>query len=184
MMQTADFTIGTEVACRDGACGKLARVVVDPVAQTLTRLVVEPNHRQGMGHLVPVDLVMLTSAGIQLRCSLAEFEVLEDAQETQFLRGATGDWGYPQHQMLSWPYYGAGLGGGVSGSVGMGVGFGESPHSSTYDRVPAGDVEVSRGDRAHATDGEIGKVQGLVIDPTDHKVTHVLLDEGHLWGRK
>jgi sporulation protein YlmC with PRC-barrel domain len=184
MMQTADFTIGTEVACRDGACGKLARVVVDPVAQTLTRLVVEPNHRQGMGHLVPVDLVMSTSAGIQLRCSLAEFEVLEDAQETQFLRGATGDWGYPQHQMLSWPYYGAGLGGGVSGSVGMGVGFGESPHSSTYDRVPAGDVEVSRGDRVHATDGEIGKVQGLVIDPTDHKVTHVLLDEGHLWGRK
>ena len=23
-----------------------------------------------------------------------------------------------------------------------------------------------------------------MIDPTDHHVTHVLLDEGHLWGKK
>jgi hypothetical protein len=139
-----------------------------------------------MGYLVPIDLVTSTSAVIQLRCTQAEFEKLEEAQETQFLSGAPGDWSYPQHQMLSWPYYAAGLGGGVgvSGSVGMAVGFGESSHSSTHDRVPAGDVEVRRGDRVRATDGEIGKVQGLVVDPTEHKVSHVLLDEGHLWGRK
>jgi sporulation protein YlmC with PRC-barrel domain len=43
---------------------------------------------------------------------------------------------------------------------------------------------VRRGDRVHATDGEIGHVEGLVIDPRNHHVTHVLLQEGHLWGRK
>jgi sporulation protein YlmC with PRC-barrel domain len=43
---------------------------------------------------------------------------------------------------------------------------------------------VQRGDRVHATDGEIGRVQGLVIDPGSHHVTHVLLQEGHLWGSK
>lgn len=36
----------------------------------------------------------------------------------------------------------------------------------------------------HATDGEIGRVKGLVVDPADHHVTHILLDEGHLWGEK
>jgi sporulation protein YlmC with PRC-barrel domain len=36
----------------------------------------------------------------------------------------------------------------------------------------------------HATDGAVGRVRGLVIDPSDHRVTHVLLDEGHLWGQK
>jgi sporulation protein YlmC with PRC-barrel domain len=36
----------------------------------------------------------------------------------------------------------------------------------------------------HATDGEIGKVEGLVVDPAHGHVTHVLLQEGHLWGRK
>lgn len=58
------------------------------------------------------------------------------------------------------------------------------PDAVTVDRVPLGEVEVRRGDRVHATDGPVGKVQGLVIDPTDHHVTHVLLEEGHVWGKK
>ena len=36
----------------------------------------------------------------------------------------------------------------------------------------------------HATDGPIGRVQGLVIDADSHHVTHVLLQEGHVWDRK
>jgi hypothetical protein len=36
----------------------------------------------------------------------------------------------------------------------------------------------------HATDGDIGKVQGLVIDTGSRHITHVLLQEGHLWSRK
>jgi hypothetical protein len=27
-------------------------------------------------------------------------------------------------------------------------------------------------------------VQDLVVDPVDHHVTHVILQEGHVWGRK
>jgi hypothetical protein len=34
------------------------------------------------------------------------------------------------------------------------------------------------------TGDTIGRVQGLVVDPSDHHVTHVLLAEGHLWGEK
>ena len=45
-------------------------------------------------------------------------------------------------------------------------------------------MEIRRGDQVHASDGDIGRVQGLVIDPRNHHVTHVLLQEGHLWGRK
>ena len=45
-------------------------------------------------------------------------------------------------------------------------------------------MQIRRGDHVHATDGEIGRVQGLVIDQRSHNVTHVLLQEGHLWGRK
>jgi sporulation protein YlmC with PRC-barrel domain len=45
-------------------------------------------------------------------------------------------------------------------------------------------VTVRRGEHVHATDGDIGQVQGLVINAHNHHVTHVLLQEGHLWGRK
>jgi sporulation protein YlmC with PRC-barrel domain len=43
---------------------------------------------------------------------------------------------------------------------------------------------VRRGKRVYATDGEIGRVEGLVIDPGNHHVSHVLLQEGHLFGRR
>jgi hypothetical protein len=50
--------------------------------------------------------------------------------------------------------------------------------------VPAGETQVRPGEHVHALDGEIGLVQGLLVDPEDHRVTHVLLREGHLRGRK
>lgn len=186
MSQATEFTIGSEVACSDGACGELTRVVVDPVRRTLTHLVVEARHRQGNGRLVPVDLVESTATEIRLRCTVAQFNALEDAEETQFLPGASGEWSYQQQQMLSLPYYGLGMGTGMGlGIGGMHVGgMDVGPHPVIADRVPAGEVEVRRGDHVHATDGTIGKVQGLVVDPADHHVTHVLLDEGHLWGKK
>jgi sporulation protein YlmC with PRC-barrel domain len=176
--ETEQFTIGSEVACSDGVCGELTRVVVDPVARALTHLVVEPRNRQGTGRLVPIELVDPTAEGIVLRCASSEFGALETAVETQFLPGASGDWNYGQEQMLSLPYVGIGM-------VGMNVGgMGAGPQAVIYDRVPVGEVEVRRGEHVHATDGPIGQVQGLVIDPGDHHVTHVLLDEGHLWGKK
>jgi sporulation protein YlmC with PRC-barrel domain len=195
-MSETDFVIGSEVSCRDGVCGELRRVVVDPVARVLTHLVVEPRHRPGTGHLVPIHLVDTGSAGIHLTCTLAEFDALDDAEETRFVSGATGQWGYSQEHLLSWPYYGLGgaqLGVGVMGTgmtMGGGLGLagvvGMPAGRGTYseDNVPDGDIEIRRGEPVHATDGEIGRVQGLVIDPTDYKVTHVLLDEGHLWGKK
>jgi sporulation protein YlmC with PRC-barrel domain len=66
----------------------------------------------------------------------------------------------------------------------MGVGLENASRTVTSDKVPLGEVEVRRGEHVHATDGDIGQVQGLVIDPRDHHLTHVLLQEGHLWGRK
>jgi sporulation protein YlmC with PRC-barrel domain len=186
MSGLAEFTIGSEVACSDGVCGELRRVVVDPVARVLTHLVVEPPHREGVGRLVPIELVDPTATGIQLHCTIAEFAALEDAEETRFLSGAVGEWGYQQQQMLSLPYYGLGTGTGMGlGIGGMHVGgAGAGPEPVISDRVPVGEVEVRRGDQVHATDGAIGHIQGLVIDPADHHVTHVLLEEGHLWGKK
>ncbi len=183
MTDATEFTIGSEVSCSDGVCGELGRVVVDPVAKALTHLVVEPKHGSGEGRLVPVDLVDAAGEEIRLRCTSAEFDALEHAEETKFLPGASGQWGYGEGQIVSWPYYGLGMGGMGMGGMGLGN-MNAGPQVVTRDRVPVGDVEVRRGEHVHATDGDIGRVQGLVVDPADRHVTHVLLDEGHLWGKK
>jgi sporulation protein YlmC with PRC-barrel domain len=183
MSGLTEFTIGSEVSSSDGPCGELRRVVIDPVARVLTHLVVEPKHGRAKGHLVPINLVVSTTDGVVLACTTAEFEKLEEAEETQFISGGSGQSGYEQDQMLSWPYYGrSGSAFGMGGS-GMMRGA-ERPVVVTNDRVPLGEVEVRRGEHVLATDGEIGRVRGLVIHPDDHGVTHVLLDEGHLWGQK
>ncbi len=95
-------------------------------------------------------------------------------------------WSYAGGQAYSWPYYGLGLVGGM-GAGGMGdveIEHHKTPQPIQSDRIPLGEVEIRRGDQVRATDGWIGSVQGLVIDPNDHHVTHVLLAEGHLWGHK
>ena len=89
LSDAAYFTIGTEISCSDGVCGKLTRVVIDPVARTLTHLVVEPGHQGRAGRLVPTALVDTDpdsdpDAGrIRMRYTTARFEKFEDAEETQ-----------------------------------------------------------------------------------------------------
>jgi sporulation protein YlmC with PRC-barrel domain len=179
-MGETPFRIGSEVACEDGPCAEVARVVVDPVARTLTHLVVKPKHGHAVERLVPIDLVTAQGDEVSLRCTESELEKLDAAEETHFLSPADSYAGYAVGEVLSWPYYSrAGVGG--FGVLGGGV---QIPEVVTTDTVPLGEVDVRRGDPVRASDGEIGRIQGLVVDADDHRVTHVLLQEGHLWGRK
>jgi sporulation protein YlmC with PRC-barrel domain len=167
MAEMTQFAIGVEASCTDGDCGEVSRVVVDPIAQAVTHLVVEPKHRQGLGRLVPLDLIEVSAEGVRLNCTKAAFEKLDPAEETRFLPGNGGYEGYDAAQVLAWPYYGGNL-----------------SQPIVYETLPVGEVGVRRGEPVQATDGHIGQVQGLVIDGANHHVTHILLQEGHLWGRK
>ena len=80
-----------------------SRRAIDPVARALTHLVVEPKHGQKKGHLVPVNLAVPTTDGVALACTTAEFEELDEAAETQFISGGSGQFRYGQDQMMSWP---------------------------------------------------------------------------------
>jgi sporulation protein YlmC with PRC-barrel domain len=179
MADATPFVIGAAASCSDGPCGSVIRVVVDPVARSVTHLVVEPEERAGLGRLVPLDLVDAAGAEVRLRCTREEFERLDSAEDTQFVPGTYGYGDFGPEQVVSWPYYGLAGMEGVPGDE-----LATLSQTVTYDVVPLGEVEVRRGEPVHAADGSIGKVQGLVIDPRSRHVTHVLLQEGHLWGRK
>ncbi len=47
-MAETPFVIGADVRCVDGVCGKVVRVVADPVARAVTHLVVQPRHWAGL----------------------------------------------------------------------------------------------------------------------------------------
>ena len=182
MAETARFTIGADVHCGNEKCGRVERVVVDPVARKLTHLAIDAGGRGKL--LVPVRLVEDSGEPVRLSCTTDELKDLEPAVETQFLPGVEDDLGYGPGQALAWPYYPLTVGGtGIGGPVVRRAPV-SGPRAVTYDRIPRGGTDLRRGDRVQAADGEIGRVEGLVVDPEDHGVTHVLLQEGHLWGRK
>ena len=163
MAEGTQFTIGADAYCSDGRCGEVRRFIIDPATKTVTHLVIEPKHRGEHGRLVPLDLIDSAADGIRLRCTVAEFSHLEPAEETELAEGT-------------------GLETGMPGGPPMGI---PQPTQVIFqDVVPVGEVEVAPGEPVHATDGEIGHVRGFLVDPGDHHVTHVLLREGHLWGRK
>lgn len=172
------FTIPSDAVCSDGVCGRLSAVVVDPIARTITHLVVTP--KSGPGRLVPLDFVDATTHELRLRCTQAQFEQLDPAEEEWFLRNTYGQLGYPPEQVYAWPYFGGGLGMGTAPMLGVN----NVQQTISGDSLPPGDIGVRRGDKVHATDGPIGQVQGVVMDAADHRMTHVLLQEGHLWGLK
>ncbi len=126
-----EFTVGVRTECSDGYCGQLSRIITDPATRKITHLVIKPEHRRQSDRLVPIELVDMTADDISLRCTLAEFEKLQPAEE-----------------------------------------------------IDPAEAELIPGKPIHAVDGEIGKVLGFIVDPDDQRVTHVLLEEGHLWGRK
>jgi sporulation protein YlmC with PRC-barrel domain len=162
----AEFTLGARASCPDGFCGVVSRTILDPAARTVTHLVIGPRHGAG-GRLVPLDLVEAAAGEIRLRCTLDEFGRLDPAEETELVDGGYGDAGA------------MGMGGSVPG---MSLGY--STPLVVEHAVPLGDIEVERHESVLAMDGHIGQVEGFAVDPADQKVTHVLLKEGHLWGRR
>ncbi len=180
--------IGADVSCSDGACGQLSRIIVNPVAREVTHLVVGQKRGKDTARLVPVGLVDASASRLRLRCSLAEFRALQPAQETEIVPDLdpTGHQA-PQQDIPRGGSFAVGVSR-VLGAFGAGPVRGpawpEAPQEVIVDSVPPGEVAIRRDLTVCATDGEMGQVRGLIVEPGGRYVTHVLLEEGHGWGHK
>ena len=166
MAGESQFTIGARASATDGPCGEVSRLIIDPATDTVTHLAIQPGHRQEAARLVPVHLAEVTEEGIRLRCTLAEFGKFDHAEERDLVTGAG-----PARVLGRY---------GLIPRVDPGV-WGQT--MTFEDVIPGGEDEVGPGDPVHAVDGEIGRVQGFLVNPDDDRVSHVLLQEGHVWGR-
>jgi hypothetical protein len=185
MAAETEFAIGARASCSDGYCGELRRLIIDPATDTVTHLVIQRGHSKEAARLVPGDLAETTDGEIRLHCTLAEFDKFDHAEEREL--GDKADERIGDIGVLS-----DGFVYDVSGDAlePVGGGFVDIGHVSerrrtfVEDVIPMGEDQVGPGDQVHAVDGEIGRVRGFLVNPDDHRVTHVLLKEGHLWGRK
>ena len=159
MAQTVQLTLGAQVTCTDGKCGLVHSLVVDPAGPSVTHLVVEPEHRIGLGRLVPIGLVGSSGAVVELSCDLAKFNSLPLAESTELV-----------------PELGAGY---------VFLRSAELQRPEVREVLPEGEAGLGSGTQVVATDGPVGVVAGLLTSAGDHRVISVLVSEERFpWGHK
>jgi sporulation protein YlmC with PRC-barrel domain len=164
--------------------GELADLVIDPTKRRVTHLVVQPHRNQALAgsRLVPVELgdSAADQSQITLHCTLDEVGKLEPVQEVAYLRLGgfpvdDPDWDVGVSTLLAEPYYPAGEFAGASSLADV---------EMFYDRIPKGEVEISRASLVTSSDGHsLGRVEAFILDDEDN-VTLFVLERGHLWGRR
>ena len=173
-MTEVTLAIGAAAACRDGFPGELKSLVVDPGTRAVTHLVVEPEGAQGLARLVPLDHADATAEPIRLRYTEAEFKDLSPAEETlaEFVPG----YEVPVQLLPAGEGWRP-----ADGPVADGETIPQIREMETIPLVPDTEIEESRGDQVHATDGHVGQFHGLRVNPDNGEVLHVLVKR-HPWG--
>ena len=172
-----EIPLNAQVECTDGVCGRSVDVLINPVIDQVTHLVVREDATPNTEYIIPVDFVTETITDtIRLRCSKAELEKMDPFIKTMVIEEKVSG--------RTWAYGG--------GSIGRGTNY-YLPYVTTektvYEsverqQIPPGELAVQRGTRVEATDGYAGKVDEFVVNPENGHITHLVMREGHLWGKK
>jgi sporulation protein YlmC with PRC-barrel domain len=172
-----EIPLNAQVECTDGVCGRSVYVLINPVIDQVTHLVVKENSSPNTDYIVPVDFVAETIADtIRLHCSKAELEKMDPFIKTTFIEEQVPDrkygFGGGVYRMGSYYYMPY-----VTSEIAVQVPV------EQY-QIPPGELSVRRGTRVEAVDGYVGKVDEFVVNPENGHITHLVMREGHLWGQK
>jgi osmotically-inducible protein OsmY len=173
-----ELLIGACVLCQDGEAGRLRYVVVDPVTDAITDLIVEHGHLLKRNIVVPLGWVARSDAEqIVLDAALDDLKTLPIYREVEYMRPDPTYRPVHGHRLEDtrvWmgPY--AEIGGGrpyFVERVRLGIGADES-------------VLIQRGLRVFASDGhKIGTIHHLVADE-QHRLAHVVIRGGDVLHRE
>lgn len=165
-----DIPINVDVYCALEPCGRSTSLIVNPVNEEVTHIVVTEKNFPYIKRLVPIsEIFESTPHAIKLRCTPEKFAHLEPYEETDFISEGSMESSLPyKDPYLVWPY-----------SLYEG-----GPLELNQEHIPAGEIAIHLGTPVHAKDGKVGKVDEFLVDPTSNHITHLVLREGHLWGQK
>ena len=165
-----EIPLNAKVQCAGISCGTSVALVLNPVKDTVTHLVVRQRHLPHTEHLLPIERVLeATRQQIELDCTEAELAKMEPFVHRHFIRVTVPSY-VVAGALYSFPYV-------VSDPKMQTI-------SVQHDRTPLHELAVRRGAKVYATDGHIGQVDEFLVDPEYDHVTHLVMREGHLWAPK
>lgn len=164
-----DLPMMAEVHCSDGIVGLSEHVVVNPINQQVTHLVVKSLRPPFDQYLVPIDEVgETTPTRIQLKCSRDKVLKMDPFEYKEYLRTE-----YPTYLGLAHDLPASPIEQDVEASV-----------SVKHRNIPKGELAVWRGAKVEATDGYVGQVDELLVNSNNMKATHLVLRERHVFGHR
>jgi len=163
-----DIPLNAEVFCSGGHYGSTTCIIMNPTTQKITHVVVKEKQSPHTERLVPEDFIReATPESLNLRCDYIDLPALDEFVGLRLVR-ANMPLPYSRAGSISyWPYTIAE----------------ERTLISKEERIPPGELAFHRGARVEASDGPVGQVDEFLVDPSDGKITHLILREGHLWGK-
>ena len=172
-----DIPIDVEVLCTDGVGGRSSAIILNPETKEVTHFVVRTKGFVYDEYLAPVHFIVAsTPERISLSCTCAELAQCPPFEKTVFI-GVDGAELSDSDMDIALAASFAGVPGGEY----PGQGF---PPTMQQEQLPEGELSIHPGADVEATDGRVGQVHEFVVNPEDDRVTHVILREGHLWGKK
>lgn len=164
-----DLPMQAEVHCSDGIAGLSTYIIVNPINNQLTHLVVKSLKPPFSEYLVPMNNVEETAPHqIRLKCTRSEMEKMELFAHEEYMRTE-----YPTYLCLPYVLPAQPVEEDVIAYV-----------TVKHHNIPRGELEVKRGARVEATDGTIGQVDELLINSKNMQVTHLVLRERHLFQQR
>lgn len=167
-MKDTFIPIDAKVQCTDGYAGFVHAVIVDPVRQEVTHIVVQTS--KDADHAVHLDRVERTEHDtIYLNCTIDELHGMPSFTETHYVKADIPDYSMLQSGAYESPY----------------VTYVEEDVMPVEEEcVPPGELAVHRGTKVAASDGSVGVLEEFVVDSKTGKVSHFVLRKGHLWGKR
>lgn len=161
-----EIPLNAKVECADGPAGQSIKVIVDPKSLQVTHFVVKEKARPHTKRLVPVDQVAdTTAASVRLSCTVSELAEMQPFVVTEYRQVDI-----PRYQDVT--------------TVGPQQYSDVMTTPVERELVPEGELAVREGVEVEATDGPVGRVDELLVDPETGQITHLVMREGHMWGQK
>lgn len=168
-----EIPLKANVECSDGVYGRSVCVLINPLTEQVTHLVVQETSAPHTQYVVPLDGVATVIAGtIQLHYNRAELEKMVPFVQTEYItdRQPKTDDVYERTFDMAQYYH-------VPFVVPAQITYVPVQHLE----IPPGELAVRRGTRVEATDGPVGRVDEFVVNAKNGAITHLVMREGHPW---
>jgi sporulation protein YlmC with PRC-barrel domain len=163
-----DLPIDAKIHAADTVCGRSVALILNPNKDEVTHVAVRLSGITNHKVIVPVKSISRSSEDeIWLDLDCEELSSMPEFVRTDFVEAPM-----PQEvaggALLYWPF--------VIPEV--------KKFPVEVEMVPVDELAIHPGVDVISLEGKVGKVDEFLIDPQSDQISHIVMHEGHLWGKQ